>query len=57
MLSAQSTDAKVNTVTPELFSRGPDAGAMAVMEVWSRYAAAARWARARSAHSAVLAAF
>ncbi|GLI62690.1 hypothetical protein VaNZ11_005366 [Volvox africanus] len=33
MLSAQSTDAKVNIVTPELFGKGPDAAAMAAMEV------------------------
>lgn len=33
MLSAQSTDVKVNTVTPELFRRGPDAEAMAKLEV------------------------
>ncbi|KAG2431869.1 hypothetical protein HXX76_009362 [Chlamydomonas incerta] len=33
MLSAQSTDVKVNTVTPELFRRGPDAAAMAKLEV------------------------
>ncbi|PNW70727.1 hypothetical protein CHLRE_17g732050v5 [Chlamydomonas reinhardtii] len=32
MLSAQSTDVKVNTVTPELFRRGPDAEAMAKLE-------------------------
>ncbi|GIM09765.1 hypothetical protein Vretimale_13584 [Volvox reticuliferus] len=33
MLSAQSTDAKVNIVTPELFAKGPDAASMAAMEV------------------------
>ncbi|EFJ42342.1 hypothetical protein VOLCADRAFT_33476, partial [Volvox carteri f. nagariensis] len=33
VLSAQSTDAKVNTVTPELFARGPDAMAMAALKV------------------------
>ncbi|KAG2487680.1 hypothetical protein HYH03_013680 [Edaphochlamys debaryana] len=32
MLSAQSTDAKVNTVTPALFARGRDAEAMAGLE-------------------------
>lgn len=31
-LSAQSTDAMVNRVTPELFRRWPDAGALAVAE-------------------------
>lgn len=31
-LSAQSTDAMVNKVTPELFRRWPDAGALAVAE-------------------------
>src|SRR3989304_7736603 len=30
MLSAQCTDARVNTVTPALFERYPDAGALAV---------------------------
>ncbi|KAG2454382.1 hypothetical protein HYH02_001405 [Chlamydomonas schloesseri] len=33
MLSAQSTDIKVNTVTPELFLRGPNAATMAKLEV------------------------
>ncbi|PNH10341.1 Endonuclease III, partial [Tetrabaena socialis] len=33
MLSAQSTDVKVNTVTPQLFARGPDAAAMAQLQV------------------------
>ena len=32
-LSAQCTDARVNLVTPELFSRWPDAAAMALAEV------------------------
>ncbi|WP_084253113.1 endonuclease III domain-containing protein [Devriesea agamarum] len=33
VLSAQTTDARVNTVTPELFSRWPDAAALASAEV------------------------
>lgn len=33
MLSAQTTDAKVNQVTPELFKAAPNAAAMAAMEV------------------------
>lgn len=32
-LSAQTTDARVNTVTPELFDRAPDSHAMAAMPV------------------------
>jgi endonuclease III len=33
ILSAQSTDKKVNEVTPELFSIAPDAGSLARMQV------------------------
>eukprot|EP00878_Enallax_costatus_P017691 GHUV01018587.1.p1 GENE.GHUV01018587.1~~GHUV01018587.1.p1 ORF type:complete len:242 (+),score=54.90 GHUV01018587.1:214-939(+) len=33
MLSAQTTDLKVNQVTPQLFAAAPDAAAMAAMEV------------------------
>ena len=33
MLSAQTTDKKVNEVTPELFRNGPDAARMATLEV------------------------
>ena len=32
-LSAQTTDARVNLVTPALFERAPDAAAMAALEV------------------------
>ncbi|MCA8966765.1 MAG: endonuclease III, partial [Planctomycetes bacterium] len=33
LLSAQTTDARVNMVTPALFERAPDAAAMAALEV------------------------
>lgn len=40
MLSAQTTDAKVNQVTPQLFKAAPDAASMAAMEVSRAYVAA-----------------
>ena len=33
LMSAQTTDKKVNEVTPELFRHGPDAARMATLEV------------------------
>ena len=33
LMSAQTTDKKVNEVTPELFRNGPDAARMATLEV------------------------
>ena len=32
LMSAQTTDKKVNQVTPELFRRGPDAHSMAILD-------------------------